>query len=594
MNTKDVQGNLEFQKIHDTQSLKVEFGHTISIYHHIVLATCWKYSRSWERLMFANRRRKWRISMWTRRFGVYSCLSRFKLTRLFDEFTIRQESILETCGTIVPDNWEVDQKADGDRRIVHVWLEPANLENHHYCVTELFEFWIPKPASFPTRRFTREASVQNQFNLEKTMKWYLENRSLEDLDRIDGEPMEFEWTICPGFATLWILNEIQNMMAELQCKPEQFQGRIIFMSMLKEFVWVNSRKWRQLYGEFHECRCMCQEASQMVNGTKLLKSWCSTLLRVRYFSPPVREEVNWKVKEVERSPFTSTEAKKPLVNSVNQPSIHGVVADLCKELDPDSRNHNEGLWWCRLRFPMPTPYLRVQHHWHRETCCKVTKGNSQKLLMIRNCQIVKTVQRCWFLEEDQEGTVLHCNWTRICDYADSMSSQEDGFVQIQRSVLSWMWNSIFTEDVITLISWWNQTLVSTNTSQKSQRKYRVRMLTRPSARRNQWQRLKQSQDLLWIQMSMFLFLREMDGRWSTTIRSSLFWSVKNHDQNIATWLFISSRRKRSSESWRSDREIQGRNWCYFAVDSWYLGECFGKRRRREKEISMLLESSLFE
>ena len=342
MNTKDVQGNLEFQKIHDTQSLKVEFGHTISIYHHIVLATCWKYSRSWERLMFANRRRKWRISMWTRRFGVYSCLSRFKLTRLFDEFTIRQESILETCGTIVPDNWEVDQKADGDRRIVHVWLEPANLENHHYCVTELFEFWIPKPASFPTRRFTREASVQNQFNLEKTMKWYLENRSLKDVDRIDREPMEFEWTICPGFATLWILNEIQNMMAELQCEPEQFQGRIIFMSMFREFVWVNSRKWRQLCGEFHECRCMCQEASQTVNGTKLLMSWCSTLLRVRYFSPPVREEVNWKVKEVERSPFTSTEAKKPLVISVNQPSIYGVVADLCKELDPDSRNHNEG------------------------------------------------------------------------------------------------------------------------------------------------------------------------------------------------------------------------------------------------------------
>ena len=56
------------------------------------------------------------------------------------------------------------------------------------------------------------------------------------------------------------------------------------------------------------------------------------------------------------------------VISVNQLSIH--VADLCKELDPDSRKQTKGevfldLWWNRLRFPMLTPSLRLQHHWHR-------------------------------------------------------------------------------------------------------------------------------------------------------------------------------------------------------------------------------------
>ena len=32
--------------------------------------------------------------------------------------------------------------------------------------------------------------------------WYLETRYLKELDRNDGEPMEFEWTIYPGFTTL--------------------------------------------------------------------------------------------------------------------------------------------------------------------------------------------------------------------------------------------------------------------------------------------------------------------------------------------------------------------------------------------------------
>ena len=36
---------------------------------------------------------------------------------------------------------------------------------------------------------------------ESRIKWFFETRYLKDLDRIDGEPMEFEWTICPGFTT---------------------------------------------------------------------------------------------------------------------------------------------------------------------------------------------------------------------------------------------------------------------------------------------------------------------------------------------------------------------------------------------------------
>ena len=63
------------------------------------------------------------------------------------------------------------------------------------------------------------------------MKYVLETRYLKDLDRIDGEQMEFECNIFPGFTTLQILDEIQKMMTESKCEPEQFKGRLIFMSM---------------------------------------------------------------------------------------------------------------------------------------------------------------------------------------------------------------------------------------------------------------------------------------------------------------------------------------------------------------------------
>ena len=70
------------------------------------------------------------------------------------------------------------------------------------------------------------------------IKWFFwETRHLKELDRIDGEPMEFEWKNYPGFTTLGILAEIQKMMAESKCEPEQFQGRIIFMSMYDDIAW---------------------------------------------------------------------------------------------------------------------------------------------------------------------------------------------------------------------------------------------------------------------------------------------------------------------------------------------------------------------
>ena len=56
-------------------------------------------------------------------------------------------------------------------------------------------------------------------------------------DRIDGEPMEFEWEIFPGFTTFGLLKQIQDFMKEQQCDPVQFKGKIIFMSMFNDSMW---------------------------------------------------------------------------------------------------------------------------------------------------------------------------------------------------------------------------------------------------------------------------------------------------------------------------------------------------------------------
>ena len=65
------------------------------------------------------------------------------------------------------------------------------------------------------------------------IKWFWETRYLKDLDRIDGEPMEFEWKHFPGLTSWRILTE----MTESKCEPKQFKRKIIFMPMYNDIVW---------------------------------------------------------------------------------------------------------------------------------------------------------------------------------------------------------------------------------------------------------------------------------------------------------------------------------------------------------------------
>ena len=55
---------------------------------------------------------------------------------------------------------------------------------------------------------------------ESRIKWFLEARYLKELNRIDEEPMEFEWKNFPGFTTLGVLAEIQKMITESMWEPE--------------------------------------------------------------------------------------------------------------------------------------------------------------------------------------------------------------------------------------------------------------------------------------------------------------------------------------------------------------------------------------
>ena len=72
---------------------------------------------------------------------------------------------------------------------------------------------------------------------EERLAWFKSSPEYRTLDRIDGEPMEFEWNIFPGFTTLQLSQEVKDLLLRLNETPENFAGRIIFMSMFNDISW---------------------------------------------------------------------------------------------------------------------------------------------------------------------------------------------------------------------------------------------------------------------------------------------------------------------------------------------------------------------
>ena len=69
---------------------------------------------------------------------------------------------------------------------------------------------------------------------EDRLEWFKSSPEYRNFDRIDGEPIEFEWNIFPGFNTLQLSDEVKSLLLKLGETPENFTGRILFLSMFND------------------------------------------------------------------------------------------------------------------------------------------------------------------------------------------------------------------------------------------------------------------------------------------------------------------------------------------------------------------------
>ena len=160
--------------------------------------------------------------------------------RLCGEFTVYQKSVSTNIEKVIQCVGTVDQGSEWNPRSIRDQLAAKKHGKGQLCLLKKAVQLSNAKKTCVRLSIVKRVKTPSKLGKRRTIGFIIHSK--KELDRIDGVPMEFEWKIFPGFTTLQILAEIQNMMTEIKCEPELFQGRIIIMSMYSDIVWWEKRK----------------------------------------------------------------------------------------------------------------------------------------------------------------------------------------------------------------------------------------------------------------------------------------------------------------------------------------------------------------
>ena len=199
---------------------------------------------------------------------------------------------------------------------------------------------------------------------EQRLEWFETSQEKRNLDRIDVEPMEFEWNIFPGFTTLQLSQEVKDLLLRLNEAPEKFTGRIIFMSMFNDISWRSRDNEKECESNANLVSLYKQEDLDQDNGH------FSVLVQKKWYSISEDSPQGEWDKMAEKMMLTFAESGHPVcrdtsplsrgqlkskgggklsihycadletiktvfgtITSVNQFSLYGAVAEMCEEYE---------------------------------------------------------------------------------------------------------------------------------------------------------------------------------------------------------------------------------------------------------------------
>ena len=199
---------------------------------------------------------------------------------------------------------------------------------------------------------------------EERIGWITTSQSYRNLDRIDGEPMEFEWNIFPGLDTLQLCGKVKSLLSRLGETPENFQEEFYLCRCSTTFPLeqetMNKNVWQTLESSPYLQRSLVLDNGHLLvhvlrksgtpskktvhkeSGTKLAEKMLLEFAEsgcpiFRATSPlargPLKSKGHGKLSIHFAAVQETIETIFRIIVSANQLSLYGAVAEMCEECE---------------------------------------------------------------------------------------------------------------------------------------------------------------------------------------------------------------------------------------------------------------------
>ena len=207
-------------------------------------------------------------------------------------------------------------------------------------------------------------NTQSNDAWEQRLGWLKSSQNYRNFDRIDGEPMELKWNIFTGFNSLLLSEELKRLLLRLDETPENFTGRIIFMSMFNDIsrgskdnerACLANAKFVSLYakrfgkgqwsligpGSQKKWNCISEDSPQGVwdnMAERMLLDFAESGCPIFRATTPVsrgqlRSKGHGKLSIHYAADLETVETIFRIIVSASQLSLYGAVAEICEEYE---------------------------------------------------------------------------------------------------------------------------------------------------------------------------------------------------------------------------------------------------------------------
>ena len=200
---------------------------------------------------------------------------------------------------------------------------------------------------------------------EQRLGWIKSSKIFRNFDRVDGEPMEFEWNIFPGFQHVAAQRRSQKFTVQIGRNTGQFHRKnSIYVDVQRHFLWIKKTTIKNVWQMTNSYLCTREDLekgngyslvlvlrkSGIVSkktvlkefGTKLQKGCCWNSQKADVQFSALRAhcpEVNSKSKGHGKlsihyaADLETVETIFRIIVSANQLSLCGAVAEMCEEYE---------------------------------------------------------------------------------------------------------------------------------------------------------------------------------------------------------------------------------------------------------------------